>query len=393
MKKKNTLGMLATACMCCLTTMAQLDTSQNKTGTPASVTSAPASNSPKWGLRKVALVGTGAISYVQDSSQSNFRDAQFHLMPLVHISKKCFLITEVEIETKDGVADFGIEQVDMYYKVNRFLTFHGGRFLPKFGSYRGKLGELFINRFAVDPVGYGDGGIGPMVETGFGALGSFQLGYSKLNYDVYVTNSPHLQNGINSPLEVAGTFDYESFYGFNKGKAVAGRIGFLPLPNSSLEIGVSGMYANKTGDIHTNYENVAAKMLAADFMFYHNISPLKSTIRLIGEYKTVIVDNIAYPTDSTVTGSPTFNNVSTAAYVQATIRPALLKNNFLKRLEFAYRYSEFHIPDGSPWGQGPTYQSAFALNYWITWGCVFKINYVVQSYKSDMIVGQLVYRF
>src|SRR5436190_16348767 len=93
-----------------------------------------------------------------------------------------------------------------------------------------------------------------MIETGFGVQGGAQLGASKINYDLYVTNGPQLLTG--SPEE-AGQFEYEAYAGNNKKKSVGGRFGFLPFSNSSLELGYSFQYKSGTGDRSTIYEKTS----------------------------------------------------------------------------------------------------------------------------------------
>ena len=90
------------------------------------------------------------------------------------------------------------------------------------------MGEGYLNRFPTNPVGFGDGGIGPMVENGIGIVGGLQLGVSKLNYDLYLSDGPQL---ITEDPSMAGNFEYEAFLNNNKNIAFGGRIGFLPLSN------------------------------------------------------------------------------------------------------------------------------------------------------------------
>ena len=115
--------------------------------------------------------------------QSSFGDVSFKPIFLWKISDKLFAEAEIEIETGEGTANLGLEYANMCYMVNPYLIVHAGRFLPKFGAYRGRGGEAFLNRFASDPAGFGDGGIGAMNETGIGAEGGLPFGDIKINYD------------------------------------------------------------------------------------------------------------------------------------------------------------------------------------------------------------------
>lgn len=353
-------------------------------------TSAQANN-PTWGTKKMIIVGGAEATFISDSSQSNFRNMKFHLSPLIRLSEKLFLVSEIEIETRDGIADSGLEQVHLFYELAPNLNLYAGRFLPKFGHYRGMIGEGYINRFPTDPVGFGDGGIGPMLENGLGIVGGFQLGWSKINYDFYLSNGPALITGANgSDPAMAGQFDYEAYLDNNKGKAIGGRVGFLPFSNSSVEIGVSFMRNAKTGDPHTQWENVGATWYAFDANYFSVINPIRSTLRLNFEYKNMMVDKAYYPLPD---ASPyTFDNKSSCYYFQVSVRPNS-QNKFLSSLEPAFRYSEFSVPKDAPWGGKNLTQTAVGLNYWLAWDCVLKLTYQQQSNMTNTFLAQVIYRF
>jgi hypothetical protein len=118
------------------------------------------------GSNKFAVFGNAEAVYVSNKDQKNFTGINFKPIFLWRISDKLFVEAETEIETGGGEVEFGLEYANMCYQVNRYLVLHAGRFLPKFGAYRGRFAEGFLNRFATNPAGFGDGGIGASVETG-----------------------------------------------------------------------------------------------------------------------------------------------------------------------------------------------------------------------------------
>jgi hypothetical protein len=358
---------------------------------------APAiANSPNWGTKKVITVGGAQINYVHDTTQSGFREAKFSLMTLAQINQKLFMVSELEVETGDGVTDIGLEQAQLCYSLFPNMTIYGGRFLPKFGKYRGILGEGLLNRMATDPVGFGDGGIGPMVETGIGAVGGFQLGYSKMNYDIYLSNGPQLLSGSADDPASAGQFEYESYFDNNRNKAIGGRIGFLPLTNSSLEVGVSGLNESKAADLHSPWDSsgVGVTFYAIDLNYYYSLDFIKSTLRLMGEYKGANVDKASYPVyGDTMSATYSFNNSSSAYYVQATLRPSKSENAFFKNLELSARYSEFAPAKDALWGGNKISQRTLGLDYWLSWDCVLKLTFQNQSDFGNSYQAQLVYRF
>ncbi len=346
---------------------------------------APSSN--KDGQNKFAVFGNAEMTFVSTKDNVQFGDVNFKPIFLWKISDKLFVEAEPEFETGGGSLDIGLEYANMCFTVSKYLTLHAGRFLPKFGAYRGRWGEGFINRLAIDPVGFGDGGIGAMNEVGIGAQGGFGAGDAKINYEFYISNGPIL---LTDTLN-AGQFEYEGYVGNNKGKAVGGRIGILPLTNSSLEIGYSFQRKSKTGDAGSAYENIGLFMQAIDLNYYTHLTALQSDLRIIGEWKHQKVDNTTYYDGN---NNPyTFDNSPSAFYVAGTFRPVHVKNTFIHNLELAARYSEFKTPDGAPWSVGDTHQFAISLDYWLKWNSLVKFTFRNQKNESDVFYAQVIFGF
>ncbi len=349
---------------------------------------AQTSTSSSTGQNKFVILGDAEAKYTATKGESGFGDINFKPIFLWRISDKLFIEAEVEIETGEGEVDVGLEYANMCYMVNPYLILHAGRFLPKFGAYRGRMGEAFINRFANDPTGFGDGGIGAMNETGVGAIGAIPVGDVKLNYDLYVSNGPQL---LTDP-ESAGQFEYEAYTTNNKSSAIGGRIAILPFANSSLEIGYSFQNKSKTGDAGTPYEKIGVNMQAVDLNYFHNITGIKSTIRFTGEFKYQKTDNATYIKEDGTTPF-TFKNVSTAYYECASIRPSLADNKIVRNFELAERYSFFNRPTNAPWGGSNVSQLEMALDYWLHWNSVVKFCYFKQREEPSAFSAQVVFGF
>jgi len=339
------------------------------------------------GQNKFAIFGNAEMTFSSNKDNSQFGDVNFKPIFLWKISDKLFVEAEPEFETGEGSLDIGLEYANMCFIVNDFLTLHAGRFLPKFGAYRGRMGEGFINRFPTDPVGFGDGGIGAMNEVGIGAQGGFGAGDAKINYELYISNGPIL---LTDP-ENAGQFEYEGYIGNNNGKAVGGRIGFLPLTNSSLEIGYSFQNKTKTGDAGSPYENVGLFMQAIDFNYYGHLTSMQSDFRLIGEWKHQEVDNATYYDANNTAYS--FANSPSTYYITGAIRPSHLHDKFFHNLELAARYSQFKRPEEAPWGGDNTHQFAVSLDYWLNWNSLVKLTYQNQKDEPKAFYGQVVFGF
>lgn len=339
------------------------------------------------GKNNFAVFGNAEMTYFSDKNNSHFGDVNFKPIFLWKISDKLFVEAEPEFETGEGSLDIGLEYANMVYIVNPYLILHAGRFLPKFGAYRGRMGEGFINRFSTSPVGFGDGGIGAMNEVGIGAQGGFGAGDAKINYELYISNGSQI---LTDPDD-AGQFEYEGYIGNNNAKAVGGRIGLLPFSNSSLEIAYSFQTKSKTGEEGTPYENVGVNMQAFDLNYWGHLTAIKSDIRVIAEWKHQKVDDATY---FKADGSPfTFNNSPTAYYVAATIRPSHLNDVFFRNIELAARYSEFKRPTDAPWGGSNTNQFALSLDYWLKWNTVLKLTFQKEKDTDNAFYAQLVFGF
>ncbi len=345
------------------------------------------------GNTKLLIAGNAQADYTYNKDENGFGNVAFKPIFLWHLSDKLFIESELEVATDEGDVEVVLEYVNMVYFINNNLAVHFGRFLPKFGSYRGKYMEGFLNRFPTDPVGFGDGGIGAMTETGLGLQGGADIGNMMINYDFYVSNGPQLLPGSSDAPDEAGQFNYEAYAENNQNKALGGRFGILPLSDASLELGFSFQHAGKTGDSGTSLENVKVDMYAIDLNYFRNITALNSNFRLIGEWKKLDAGRALYEDFESGIGTYSFNNSSTAFYIQASIRPTGASLEFLDNLELSGRYSEFDTPEGALWGGGKKDQTAISLDYWLGWNRVFKIAYQHQTDNPNSFIAQLVFGF
>lgn len=340
----------------------------------------------KEGQNKFAIFGNAEMTFSANKSERQFGDVNFKPIFLWEISDKLFVEAETEFETGEGSLNIGLEYVNMCYTVNKYLTLHAGRFLPKFGAYRGRFGEGFLNRFANDPVGFGDGGIGAMNEVGVGAQGGFGVGDSKINYELYLSNGPMLLTDAAN----AGQFEYEGYIGNNNSKAVGGRLGILPLSNSSLEIGYSFQRKSKTGDTGSVYRSIGLFMQAADLNYYAHLTAIQSDLKILAEWKYQKVDNAVYYDASNNPYS--FDNKPSAYYIAAMVRPSHV-HNILHNAELAVRYSKFKTPVEAPWGGGDKKQWDVSLDYWLKWNSLVKLTYLDQKNEPRNFLAQVVFGF
>lgn len=352
-------------------------------------------NSIKPGKSKFMLRGYFHAGWenikLEDESENNFVFGSINPILMYKQSDKLFFEAEFEGEfSSDGEFEWGMEYANMAYVLNRYMTIRAGKFILPFGTFMEKLHPAWINRLATRPLGFGHDGIAPTSDVGVEVRGAFFTGSVKWNYQAYVINGPQLKDGTEEPEE-AGMLKFGFLRDNNKDKSVGGRIGIMPFSNSMLELGFSGL-TGKVGSIDSDYEGIRANLFAVDLSWIVKLGFMSSIMDIKGQYNYTQVDDAFYTVPDDSTGATyTFNNVSNANYIQVSIRPSLLENEFFRSLEVVGRYSTLNTPEGSLWEQNPT-QFAFGLNYWLDWRTVVKIGYEstdgIGDHDSDQLVTQ-----
>ncbi len=312
---------------------------------------------------------SGGIS--QKTTTNSFPDVDhFEFSPLFlwrHGDK--FLL---EFEPSFDGFSLGVNWADVSYFVAPGLILRAGYLVTPFGTYSKRLAAGWIDKLPTDPTGLAD--YPPTSDFGVEAEGGLPMGNMKMNYDISVTNGMQLLS--DGELQSVGAVDN------NKNKTVTARLGLLPLSNSSLEIGVSGMWGT-VGDANSPYESARSQSYAADLNFVKSFSPILVNIK--GQYNYTFVNNQNYinPSDSSVY---TFDNKTTSGFAQISFRPTGSGNNLLKNLELAFRYGKYITPSKSTWGQNSDIIDV-SLDYWFTWRTVFKIGYQSSNGTSTAIAN------
>ena len=338
----------------------------------------PVPNSPKPGTESFLLAGSGSAIYSTSKDGNSFAPLTLALMPLVKINDRLFLESGVKMEvneTTDGM-EFGIEQLNLHYRINPWMSFHIGKFASPWGNVLDMFGEGFVSRFATTPIGLSDDGMAPTDEVGFGLQGGFQAGYSKMLYDLYVANGPQL---ITDDPSMLGHTTYDFLVDNNKNKAIGGKVGILPFSNSSLQLDVFGQTASNLGDPGTKYQNVSSNSFGADLNYYHIFSPI--LVRIMGQYEETKTSNISYAVSDS--GSTTFNNQGNSWYVAGTIRPTGSSSKVISNLELGARYVKYSPPAGAPWGGPPETQTTINLTYYFSWDCPVNLSYDLYDNGAD----------
>ncbi len=304
-------------------------------------------------VRNKTTTSFGGVSQVSKTNSLGDADHyEFSPMFLWRHGNKFLL----EFEPSFSGDQLGVNWADVSYFVLPGLIIRGGYLVLPFGTYNKRLAAAWINKFASDPEGIPD-----LADYGVELEGGLQAGNMKWSYDVAISNG--LQLLPDGTTQTAGITDN------NKNKTITARIGWLPLSNSSLEIGASIM-SGKVGDAGTTSENVMANLYALDLNLVENIKPFQLNIK--GQYSITDISHADYinPVDSSIYS---FNNHTTTGYIMASLRPVLAKS-FIKNFEVAGRYGNYTSPANSLFGTKDN-SLALGLNYWLNWRTVVRYTY------------------
>jgi hypothetical protein len=293
-------------------------------------------------------------------SKTNSWDADhFEFSPLFLWRHGKKFLMEFEPSYADGT--LGVNWADISYYAAPGLIIRAGYLVLPFGMYNKRLAAGWIDKLATDPVGVPD--MPPLSDYGLELEGGFQAGSMKWNYDIAVSNGHQLLP--DGTIQIAGLTDN------NRNKTFSGRIGWLPLSNSSVEIGASYM-EGKVGDAGSTYENVKSSCYALDLNLIENIRPFQLNIK--GQYNWVNIGNASYSKPDNQTETYSYQNKTQSGFIQASLRPMYVNNNILKNFEIAARYGNYTTPENSLWGSTSDAYT-IGLDYWMTWRTVVKFTY------------------
>jgi len=332
------------------------------------------------GSEHLVIAGDAAIGFVnQQKTNSTFFAGVSPLFLWEPTDRLLFETAfDVNISTdtdNNSSTSFDLTIADASFVVNDWLIVGGGLFVVPFGQYHNHFDPPWINKLPDDPLVFSDGGIASSSEVGIfarGAVGVFES--SKLTYDLYLTNGPNL---IVKDPAAAGSLNFQDFTDLNNGKAVGGRIGFLPMP--SLEVGYSAQFAQTAPSGFGR--NVDAFLQAVDANFVREIRPIGGVLTLRAEWVFTDVSRATYdPNGKLGFGPISFGNYRHGGYFLAAYRPTLSSNAYLRNLEFVVRYDMQHVPLAAPGGEHEQ-RWALGVDYWVTPSAVLKLAYEIDDKK------------
>jgi len=313
---------------------------------------------------------------VGDEVETTYVGSSFAPIFLFKHGDRLLFEAELTFSFEENQVEIDFEYANLSYVLNDYMIIRGGKFLLPFGTFIERLHPAWVNKFTSMPLGFGHDGIAPASGVGIELRGALPIGSAKLLYNIYSTNGPRLNNGLDEQEE-AGLLHFNNIEDNNNNKAFGGRLGLLPFSNSALEIGAS-YYGGTVGDRNDSiYQDVRARLYAFDFSFVRQISALGGIIDIKGQYNISNVDDATYfelEEGDTIASAYSFENKSNAYFAQLAYRPTMASNDVIKNFELVGRYSVIATPEGALWEQQGT-QWTVGLNYWLSWRTVFKLNY------------------
>ena len=290
-----------------------------------------------WSVNKVTTP-TGMVSTKVPTTNSLGDVSHFEFSPMFLWRHSDNIMVEFEPSFNNG--GLGVNWACITYFAYPGIMIRAGYLVLPFGTYNKRLAAGWICKLPTDPISITSSPVGS--DWGIELQGGRQVGKMKISYDVALTNGFTLSaadGSISNP-------DVNSVDN-NLGKTVTGRFGWLPLSNSSLEIGASGLWG-KAGDANTQYKNVSTAMGALDFQWVYAKKPVSINIKAEADLQYVTNASYANPAPQTAFDST--------------------------YLELAVRYSEYQAPKGSAF-ESRQRQISAGVCYWINWRTVFKVGY------------------
>lgn len=335
------------------------------------------------GTTRFLWSGYAFTRYVDaDGASSSFESVLAPVL-LWRVDENLFFESELELELEfedEGSSHVGVE----YMNAGRFLNDHisvgGGQFLTPFGIFSERVHPAWINKLPDAPLTVGHTGIVPFTSVGLWARGGVDAGSTSWNYSLYVSNGPRLNTGEDEPEE-AGLLHFDNYVDVNNGRAVGGRVGFLPVPE--VEFGASVLTASvaPTGN---DVGKADATLVGVDFSLNHDVKPLGGRAEVRAEWDWSDVDDVTYdPTGALGFGPLTYDNQRDGGFVMASYRPVWSENELTDGIELVVRYDQVSRPSGAPVSFDES-RCTVGLDYWINPSSVCKLAYRFDDRNEGM---------
>ena len=339
------------------------------------------------GTEHVVIAGDAAITYANLQRASSPSSFNAIVSPLFLWEPTDRLLVTAAFDLVVGTDTTGVSSssinlniADASIIVNDNLIVGGGLFVVPFGQYHNHFDPPWIEKLPDAPLAFGGSAIGPGSEVGIFAHGAAPIRFlhapfdsPKIVYDAYLVNGPQL---VTSDPAAAGSLNFQDYTDLNNGKAVGGRIGFLPFP--ALETGYSIQYGQASPP---GFPKTYVLLQAADLNWVQLCPQLGGVFTTRAEWIWSSVENATYdPNGKLGFGPLNFSNYRHGGYAELAYRPTLSSNKILRDLEFIFRYDLVRVPIRAPGGDLEQ-RYEFGVDYWLTPSWVLKVAYAVDKRK------------
>ena len=363
----------------------------------------------------------GNVSGTTNTDKFTYTTTGVNPVFLWQVSDKTFFEGEVEFQNRGFNAEGAwfavgegleveLEFCNIGFILGKNTMLRAGTFFSSMGLFEDLYHQRITNKMLSRPLGIGHGGLESGTEMGLNLRGVFPISdLSTLKYSIDFTNGPVLVTeaegdftdsvtALKAIKAAGGQLEYELITDKRIPKAFGGRIGFMPSAQSGLEIGASFKTAI-VGARYTNDSAIGSTYIGGDFSYVKDIEEIKGTLTFRSQYAGLTVDKADYSYSWTTTDTAgthnhtaktTFDNKSSAYYLQLSYRPTMAHGKVLKKMELTGRLCSQTIPDGTRWASDPpssrTYgnksQFGITLSYWVTWNAVVKLAYEQNTYQD-----------
>lgn len=353
------------------------------------------------GLHNFLVTGFASTTFENVEGEDSTFSTRYNPIFLYQFGERFLFETELEFELESGGEHGGETNLELGYAhgsylLNDWLTVGAGKFLTPFGIFGERIHPSWINKLPLGPLTAGHMGIVPMASVGVYFRGGIAVGEDKLNYSLYVSNGPRLNDGEDEPEE-AGRLHFDNYDDVNNDKAVGFRLGYLPAHN--LELGVSAL-SSRVSAAGSDLGSVDALITGLDLSYDQDLGSA-GRLSIRAEYSMSDVDDATYDENGSLGFGPlTYDNERKGGYFQVSHRMIGSDGVLLSPWEFVVRYDTIDNPDGDP-GTIDRDRMALGVNYWMGPSTVMKFAYVFDNRDGmgamgedrDMVLMQLAFGF
>ncbi len=286
----------------------------------------------------------------------------------VRVDKHLFANVALDFYTQNGIAGGSaadLSAANINYELNNYMTLGGGLITSPIGGIVGNYNTAPWNRWLVD--GSLQDYLLPPNELGVWTRGGVpapdSLGY--FTYFLFVSNGPSLISTANN----YSSLNYGNWFpAAQNGKALGGRISYLPVP--SLEIGYSFEVAQPSPS--GSYGITSSNIQAVDMNYYYLNQKIDGLFRFRAGWTWDQIGQSNFNSPHV----PLLGNISNGGQIEFAYQPTMCGIKYLKNIMGVLRYDRIDGPAGPAFpASGSEQRWSVGLDYWLHSNAVLKFEY------------------